>query len=86
MLQPLATIDKKLDKGVVADEAHQFGMAVAAKMRKFSEYQFAVARRDIELGSPAAPFLSPATHPMVQTFHPMTLTITPMTYASLPTT
>ena len=86
----LDSIDKQLDKDVVADEAHQFGMSVAAKMRKFSDYQFAIARRDIELvlfnaqyGSPAAPFVPPMT-PTI-TYTPLPATYTPFTAPPLTT-
>ena len=92
----LDSIDRELEKYVMSDKAHQFGMAVASKMRKSSAYQFTVAGKDIELvlfntqnGRYAPPFFLHVMHtpqPTVQIFHPMTSSTAPITYTPFPIT
>ncbi|KAF6040352.1 hypothetical protein EB796_001340 [Bugula neritina] len=47
--RPLPKVDAQLSSCSNNDEAHHYGMAVAAKLRRLQPYQMAVARRDIEL-------------------------------------
>jgi len=47
--QVITEVDTELSSCSNNDEAHHYGMAVAAKLRRLQPYQMAVARRDIEL-------------------------------------
>lgn len=63
----LTAIDKQLNEEL-NDEAYTYGMSIVLRLRKMNDYQFAVARRDMELAMFNAQFAAmPASNESMST-------------------